>query len=483
MAKQKTSMDELPIFALSKIYQRHTVIFNASKQWSTLEPDGEMLEEQLFENCQIHLAYMGKDQYATLHRKPFIEQAAPPMLKSMLDLMKIQHTNNRSYQKEPMDLSLQTTRAEDVSLDMDNSGNDNDISQKSVESEPAQDLLGDNNDITNGNSVPVMPQTQTTGTSEHDKYKKVLDAICKTWSEVKLLQMKSSVVDFYLNKNKHPKGDNTVLDPPSLPIQFSRSGRPIRKTISTSITGLDVSDSDSDYESDFIKSPNRKRNHSKPHASEISDGDSDVTFDGFDPSDIKPKPKKGKGSLNTVQYGLLRRKWICTYKCQEKNCDYTGQSLHDLNLHHIDNHGDIQCTGCDKFFKTCSSMKRHAYCHGELPFVCDVCKEGFAFKSELKFHKTIHRMVHSFHCIAKDCGKSYKSSNELNKHAQKHLGVSWDYSECDYSTDDRRNLKAHWKKHLKVSSHKCIPCNKSFHFYMQLKRHRAKPECQGKASK
>ena len=288
--------------------------------------------------------------------------------------MKIWHTNKHSFQKEPMDLSLQTTRSEDVPLDMNNSGNDNDVCQKLEESEPAQNLLGDNNNITNGNSVPVVPQTQNTGTSEHDKYKKVLDALCKTWSEVKLLQMKSSVVEFYLNKNKNLKGDNTVPDPPSSLTRFSRFGRPIRKTISTSTTGVDVSDKDSDYESDFVKSPNRKCNHSKPHASgpsasrvaaqnkksgipvtvlpstsniykqsdspvyseyqtdcdnasisssgssqtfnpDLSDGDSDVTFDGFDPSDIKPKPKKGKGSLNTVQYGLRWHKRIRTYKC------------------------------------------------------------------------------------------------------------------------------------------------------------------------
>ena len=106
IAKQTTSADELAIFALSKIYQRHTVIFNASKPWSTFEPDGEMLEEELFENCQIHFAYMGKDQYTTLHRKPFIEQAAPPTLKSMLEPMKLRHTSKRMCQQEPMDLSL-----------------------------------------------------------------------------------------------------------------------------------------------------------------------------------------------------------------------------------------------------------------------------------------------------------------------------------------------------------------------------------------
>ena len=106
MAKQTTSADELAIFALSKIYQRHTMIFNASKPWSTLEPDGEMCEEELFENCQIHLAYMGKDQCATLHRKPFIKSAAPPTFKSMLEPMKLKNTSKRLCQQEPMDLSL-----------------------------------------------------------------------------------------------------------------------------------------------------------------------------------------------------------------------------------------------------------------------------------------------------------------------------------------------------------------------------------------
>ena len=114
MSKQTTSADELAIFALSKIYQRHTVIFNASKPWSTLEPDGEMREEELFENCQIHLAYMGKDQYATLHRKPFIKSAAPPTVKSMLEPMKLKHTSKHLCQQEPMDLSLPMQQSVDL---------------------------------------------------------------------------------------------------------------------------------------------------------------------------------------------------------------------------------------------------------------------------------------------------------------------------------------------------------------------------------
>ena len=185
--------------------------------------------------------------------------------------------------------------------------------------------------------------------------------MCKTWSEVKLLQMKTSDVEFYLNKNGTLKGDNTTPDPTNSPVQCSHSGRPIRKATSTVLAGVDDSNGDSDYVSDFVKSPSRKHNYSKPHASgpsasrvaaqnkksgvpetvqpstsnsykcsdspdysgnptdvdnasssgssrtfepELSDDDSNKTFDGFDPSDIKPPSKPGKGSLNTVQYGL-----------------------------------------------------------------------------------------------------------------------------------------------------------------------------------
>ena len=62
--------------------------------------------------------------------------------------------------------------------------------------------------------TPAEPQNKIVETPERDKYKKALDAICRTWSEVKLLQMKASDVEFYLRKNKSPKGDDTVPDPP-----------------------------------------------------------------------------------------------------------------------------------------------------------------------------------------------------------------------------------------------------------------------------
>ena len=79
--------------------------------------------------------------------------------------------------------------------------------------------------------------------------------------------MKSSDVEYYLNKAKHLKGDNTKPDPPSSPVRLSHVGRPLRRSTGTSYGGLADPNNDSDYESDFIKSPNRKHKFSKPGAS------------------------------------------------------------------------------------------------------------------------------------------------------------------------------------------------------------------------
>ena len=84
--------------------------------------------------------------------------------------------------------------------------------------------------------------------------------------------------------------------------------------------------------------------------------------------------------------------------------------------------------------------------------------------------------------MSKNCGKVYKSVNELNKQVLKHSGMVWDCNveNCDYSTDDRRNLCAHKRKHQDIGNFKCVPCVKYFKYFMQLKRNKMKPECKVK---
>ena len=101
------------------------------------------------------------------------------------------------------------------------------------------------------------------------------------------------------------------------------------------------------------------------------------------------------------------------------------------------------------------------------------------FQSELNFHKTIHQRIPTFKCMSKNCNKVYKSANELNKHVLKYSGMVSECGEkdCDYSTDDCRNLHAHKREHQNIGSLKCIPYDKYFKYFIKLKRHKVKPEC------
>ena len=84
--------------------------------------------------------------------------------------------------------------------------------------------------------------------------------------------------------------------------------------------------------------------------------------------------------------------------------------------------------------------------------------------------------------MSKNCGKMYKSLNELNKDVLKHSSMVWDCDakNCEYSTNDIRNLRAHKEKHLEIRGFKCKPCAKYFKYFMQLKQHWKKPECKAK---
>ena len=199
--------------------------------------------------------------------------------------------------------------------------------------------------------------------------------------------------------------------------------------------------------------------------SDHDEDDSDVTFNSFEPLTEEDQEMLTKlGKLRTVEYGLKKRKRVCSYICHEGGCTFVGKSIRELNEHHVKLHKDVLCENCNKSFKTPSSLKRHSYSHWELKFPCDQCDEAFAFHSELIFHKTVHHKIPTFKCMSKNCDKVYKSVNELNKHVLKDSGMVWDCGEknCDYSIDDHRNLCAHKRKHQDVGSFKCVPCDKYF---------------------
>ena len=53
-----------------------------------------------------------------------------------------------------------------------------------------------------------------------------------------------------------------------------------------------------------------------------------------------------------------------------------------------------------------------------MKYHCKVCGQKFAFPSDLASHKTVHLEEKQFKYSYPNCGKSYKTRAEYNRHAQ-----------------------------------------------------------------
>ena len=118
-----------------------------------------------------------------------------------------------------------------------------------------------------------------------------------------------------------------------------------------------------------------------------------------------------------------------------------------MNEHHHENHDPVTCADCGKTCSTPSSLAHHSYKHKERNCQCGTCQESFAFKSELNEHEFLHRTGRSFICVAKNCGKSFKTEPQLKKHVKVHDGIKWECDFCKYTHTDRRNVIQHEIRH------------------------------------
>ena len=155
MSADSVFADELMIFALSKLYQRHTVIFMSNACWTTIGKDAPITGRWLLEICDIHLLYIGVHMFAALKLKPFIPITTTAVL-------------------EPPTIVVQTPNTEDptmlaIDLSVKQQG---DIMDTSVEEQNSErDLIGIN--VSKEESSVGLPSTTennatTSSTSDMD---------------------------------------------------------------------------------------------------------------------------------------------------------------------------------------------------------------------------------------------------------------------------------------------------------------------------
>ena len=74
-----TPADELAIFALSKLYRRHSVVYTKDKMWSTIGTSTPMNEKDVYQQCDLKFILIGKGHYMQLIRKPSVSMPVVPL--------------------------------------------------------------------------------------------------------------------------------------------------------------------------------------------------------------------------------------------------------------------------------------------------------------------------------------------------------------------------------------------------------------------
>ena len=194
------------------------------------------------------------------------------------------------------------------------------------------------------------------------------------------------------------------------------------------------------------------------------------------PSGTETRQQPRMKVFKTVEY-KLKRKYVKPrrFSCVRCNSSFTSQK--ELNEHFRAMHPPVKCDMCEKSFDTPAAMLRHKYKHYEYMYECDVCSRGFQFASQLKEHKRVHQAQGDWVCFKPKCGKRFKRESELNAHLVSHNKKLLHCDECPYTNPDPRNLRAHKQRHSDALPFKCSFCGRGFKWVQQRIRHLKSGKC------
>ena len=135
---------------------------------------------------------------------------------------------------------------------------------------------------------------------------------------------------------------------------------------------------------------------------------------------------------------------------------------------------EYQCTICPRKFGLLTQYRSHMQTHRMMnqpkSHLCQVCGEGFHFKSLLQNHQLLHSDVKPFFCH--NCGKSFRWRQGLIKHMRTHTGekpYKCEYCGKGFSQDGHR--KIHLCIHTGEKPYVCNQCDKSYRNKTDLKLH------------
>lgn len=156
------------------------------------------------------------------------------------------------------------------------------------------------------------------------------------------------------------------------------------------------------------------------------------------------------------------KKYVCDL------CPKRFKQQYALKEHRQEDHGkkSKECVTCGKTFANSSTLKRHTKRFHSLsitdafPHICEICNERFCILKKLSDHKKLHVDPDTFKCTEKNCGKVFADSFALTRHSKRHSQVKYTCKTCKRTYKCSEDLQKHVGIH--TGDFWCDMCYKVF---------------------
>ncbi|XP_044729591.1 zinc finger protein OZF-like [Chrysoperla carnea] len=190
----------------------------------------------------------------------------------------------------------------------------------------------------------------------------------------------------------------------------------------------------------------------------------------LDPEIAKRKAKRS-ALIQRTKDAWKNYKWKCA------TCVIECPSVENLRKHFTDEHKQkpvYSCTECGKTYDVFTTFKKHVKKHrNKYSFKCEICSRYFNQPYLLKNHmRSCHSNDRNYTCPK--CGKTYKTSDYLQKHLKFHepdLKPQFECEICNKKLSSKASLTYHQKLHLGEKDFSCEQCGKTYFNICSLQYH------------
>lgn len=163
------------------------------------------------------------------------------------------------------------------------------------------------------------------------------------------------------------------------------------------------------------------------------------------------------------------------------------------------------CAECGKRFCQISSYRAHLRTHGQFGdkrFECRVCRKGFSYQMDLKYHVAISHWEDTYYecdqckrvftclkacqyhvlqreCLqntCEKCGRNFFSPEHLARHKKKPCCCIFKCTDCKQTFTKKTALLKHSFSHLGLLPYTCIRCHSHFRLAKLYLQHKCEPE-------